>query len=70
MIEITDTTTGHTEAMETYNVVDTLIPNWYPEAPEDVTNAIENLQDALTRGEPTEGFEQYLAISINRTPTA
>ena len=39
---------------------------WYPEAPAEVTEAIDNLQAALIRHEYTEGWEACLGIKITR----
>jgi hypothetical protein len=37
---------------------------WYPEAPADVTKAIDDLQAALNRHESTYGLEEALGVKI------
>lgn len=38
---------------------------WYPEAPAEVYEQVQSLQDALCRGEWT-GADQYLAVRVER----
>lgn len=65
-ITITDEAgTSGTVTVESYDVADTIRP-WYPEAPAEVTEAIDALQVALNRGEYTGDLEAYLGITITR----
>lgn len=41
------------------------IRGWFPDAPEDVTAVLDELQQKLRRHEPTEDEEAYLAIEIS-----
>ena len=66
MITITDRVgTSGTVTVDKDDAGEAIRP-WYPEAPAEVTEAIENLQIALTRGEYTGDLETYLGIEIVR----
>lgn len=60
---ITDTITGQSVTCATYDVADA-IRGWFPEAPADVAEAIENLQDALLRGAYEGDYAEYLAVRV------
>ena len=65
MITITDKVgTSGTASVDKADAADALRP-WYPEAPAEVTEAIEKLQAALNRGEYTGDLETYLGIEIS-----
>ena len=65
-ITITDEAgTSGTVTVDKDDVAEAIRP-WYPEAPTEVTEAIDELQTALNRGEYTGGLEAYLAITITR----
>lgn len=42
------------------------ITRWYPEAPDEIVEAIDALQNALMRGRRTTELEAYLGLSIER----
>lgn len=65
MYKITDIagTDGSTTVEHRWQIVDAIRP-WYPEAPADVTEALDGLDTALARHEPTDAFEEFLAITI------
>lgn len=61
MLTITDTAgTSGSVTVESYDA----IRPWYPEAPDEVYQAIEELQAAIDRNEDTGGLTQYLAITV------
>lgn len=66
MYEITDTAgTSGAVTVEAYDVADAIRP-WYPEAPSEVADAIDELQDRLLRGQDTGAITEYLSVTITR----
>lgn len=66
MLTITDTAgTSGSVTVESHDVADAIRP-WYPEATDEVYQAIEELQAALNRNEDTGGMCEYLSITIER----
>jgi len=65
MFTITDTTTDTQVTVEYAEDVAAAILPWYPEAPAEVTDAINELQDALLRGAYTGDLETYLAVTVD-----
>jgi hypothetical protein len=63
MITVTDTITGRSVTVERYEVADAITP-WYPDAPADVTTAIADLQDGITRGEYLGDLVEFLSIEV------
>ena len=49
--------------IEPHDIIDTITP-WYPGAPEEITQAIADLQEAVLTGQPTDALTAYLDISI------
>ena len=64
-ITITDTTTDATVTCDPYDLAETITP-WYPDAPQEVLDAITELQQLLTteRYPYIDGLCTYLAITI------
>lgn len=67
MLTITDEITGETTTVDKYDTVGDRLRPWYPEAPAEVYGAIDDLDNAIARGEPTGALEAYLAIRIERS---
>lgn len=67
MLTITDTIgTSGSITVEPHAVAEAIRP-WYPEAPDEVYEVIEQLQDAIDRGRQDTGeWETDLGIQINR----
>lgn len=42
------------------------IRHWYPEPPEDVARALDDLQSAVSRGEPYDELEAFLGLRVAR----
>jgi hypothetical protein len=65
LIQVTDTAgTSGTSIVDSYDVADT-IRDWYPDAPAEVTQAIDDLQDAITRYDSVQyDLAQYLGLAI------
>ena len=61
---ITDTITGATATCTAYDIADTIRP-WFIDAPQDVTDAIDELEDAVRAGEYTGDHETFLAVRID-----
>lgn len=65
-MQITDTITCQSTAVEHgYDIADA-IRDWFPEAPAETHQAIKDLQAAAMRGEDTLELEAALAIEITR----
>lgn len=64
MIEIIDREgTSGRAIVERYNVATTIHP-WFPDAPRDVSDAIEELQGRLNRGEDTTAVAEFLGLIV------
>lgn len=65
MIAITDVVgTSFTAEIEK-DKVGAALHGWYVDPPEEITKAIDDLQDALNRGDGTGALEAYLGIKID-----
>lgn len=62
-MQITDTITGQSVTVDKSDIAET-IRTWYPEAPAEVTAAIDDFQAAALRGDDLTGFEAYLMIRV------
>ncbi|MGL5911446.1 MAG: hypothetical protein ACRCZP_15715 [Phycicoccus sp.] len=62
---ITDTATGDEATVAAHDVVDTIGP-WFPEAPAEITSAIDDLADALARHEDPTALADFLALIVVR----
>lgn len=64
MITITDTITGATATVETFDVAETVL-GWNPDAPADVATAAQDLQDAIRASDHRQHeLAEFLAIRI------
>jgi hypothetical protein len=61
--------TSGTVTVDARDLAETITP-WYPEAPAEVYEVIEALQDQLLRGEDTGGAQEYLGVTVDRAPLA
>ena len=68
MYTITDQLADNRAAVQCdSDIVPTILP-WFPDAPDEVLDVLDDLAAALVRGEPTRELEAYLAVSITREP--
>ena len=69
MLRITDTTTGTVTYCEPHDLHATLV-GLNPDAPDDVRQAISDLDDAVARHDPTDEIEAFLAVRVDRLTAA
>ena len=62
---LTDQIADHTATCEAYDIAETIRP-WFPQAPAEVTEAIDALQAAVLSGTYTGGLEVFLGVEITR----
>lgn len=63
MITITDHISGQTVTCATCDVAEAISP-WYPQAPAEVTGAVQRLEDALRAGTDLGDLAEFLDVSI------
>lgn len=61
---ITDQITGRTAEVESYDIAETITP-WYPEATDEITDAIAALESTVRRGEYTGELESFLQVTVS-----
>ena len=61
---IIDTITNSEVTCDAYDIADSLRP-WYTDAPTEVTDAIEALENSVIAGEYTGELESFLAVRIS-----
>jgi len=64
---VTDTITDDIIEVEDREDITARIAGWFLDAPQDVTDALEQLHEALLQHDPTQWQESYLAISITQS---
>lgn len=63
---IASTVTDETATVQhQWEIVDAIRP-WYPEAPADVTDALDRYERSLSRDEPVDGLEAFLSVRLER----
>ena len=61
---ITDTITGTETTCDAYNIADSIRP-WFADAPTEITEAIQDLENAVRAGEYTGELESFLAVRVS-----
>ena len=61
---ITDTTTGAETTCDAYTIADSIRP-WFEDAPAEITEAIEALENAVRAGAYTGELESFLAVQVS-----
>jgi len=66
-ITITDQITSQTVTVTDWTDIPAALADWYDDAPDEITTAVEKLAQAVGAHQPTGEYESYLGVTVTQT---